>query len=47
MEIINEKTSWRCAQFGGQTAINPAGPMAKRGVKFYFVDGIDMAEDRG
>lgn len=36
------------AQFGGQTAINLAGPLAERGVKILgtSVDSIDMAEDR-
>ncbi len=49
MEIIEkEKPLGVIAQFGGQTAINLAGPLAKRGVKILgtSVEGIDMAEDR-
>ena len=49
MEIIDkEKPAGVIAQFGGQTAINLAGPLAKRGVKILgtSVDSIDMAEDR-
>lgn len=36
------------AQFGGQTAINLAGPLADAGVKILgsSVDSIDRAEDR-
>ena len=49
MEIINkEQPAGVIAQFGGQTAINLAGPLAERGVKILgtSVDSIDMAEDR-
>lgn len=49
MEVIRkEKPIGVIAQFGGQTAINLAGPLAARGVKILgtSVDGIDMAEDR-
>ncbi|MBS5189433.1 MAG: carbamoyl-phosphate synthase large subunit [Veillonella sp.] len=49
MEIIDkEQPAGVIAQFGGQTAINLAGPLAKRGVKILgtSVDSIDMAEDR-
>ena len=49
MEIIDkEQPVGVIAQFGGQTAINLAGPLAKRGVKILgtSVDSIDMAEDR-
>jgi len=49
MEVIRkEKPVGVIAQFGGQTAINLAGPLAKQGVKILgtSVDGIDMAEDR-
>lgn len=49
MEVIRkEKPVGVIAQFGGQTAINLAGPLAQRGVKILgtSVDGIDMAEDR-
>ena len=49
MEIIRkEKPVGVIAQFGGQTAINLAGPLAERGVNILgtSVDSIDMAEDR-
>lgn len=49
MEVIRkENPVGVIAQFGGQTAINLAGPLAKRGIKILgtSVDGIDMAEDR-
>ena len=49
MEIIRkENPVGVIAQFGGQTAINLAGPLAERGVKILgtSVDSIDMAEDR-
>ena len=49
MEIIRkENPVGVIAQFGGQTAINLAGPLAERGVNILgtFVDSIDMAEDR-
>lgn len=49
MEVIHkENPIGVIAQFGGQTAINLAGPLAERGVKILgtSVDSIDMAEDR-
>lgn len=49
MEVIRKENSVGViAQFGGQTAINLAGPLAQRGVKILgtSVDSIDMAEDR-
>ena len=49
MEIVRkENPVGVIAQFGGQTAINLAGPLAERGVKILgtSVDSIDMAEDR-
>lgn len=49
MEVIRKENSIGViAQFGGQTAINLAGPLAERGVKILgtSVDSIDMAEDR-
>ena len=49
MEIVRkENPVGVIAQFGGQTAINLAGPLADRGVKILgtSVDSIDMAEDR-
>nr|WP_127447958.1 carbamoyl-phosphate synthase large subunit [Veillonella sp. 3310] len=49
MEIIRkENPVGVIAQFGGQTAINLAGPLAERGVNILgtSVDRIDMAEDR-
>ena len=49
MEIIRkEKPVGVIAQFGGQTAINLAGPLAARDVNILgtSVDSIDMAEDR-
>lgn len=49
MEVIRkENPVGVIAQFGGQTAINLAGPLAQRGVKILgtSVDSIDMAEDR-
>ncbi|WP_298706028.1 carbamoyl-phosphate synthase large subunit [uncultured Veillonella sp.] len=49
MEVIRkENPIGVIAQFGGQTAINLAGPLAARGVKILgtSVDSIDMAEDR-
>ena len=49
MEIIRkENPVGVIAQFGGQTAINLAGPLAARGVNILgtSVDSIDMAEDR-
>ncbi|MBP2645504.1 MAG: Carbamoyl-phosphate synthase large subunit glutamine-dependent [Firmicutes bacterium] len=46
--IDKEKPAGVVVQFGGQTAINLAGPLAKAGVKIIgtSVDGIDKAEDR-
>lgn len=46
--IEKEKPVGVIAQFGGQTAINLAAPLAARGVKILgtSVDGMDMAEDR-
>ncbi|MBP2653659.1 MAG: Carbamoyl-phosphate synthase large subunit glutamine-dependent [Firmicutes bacterium] len=46
--IDKEKPEGVVVQFGGQTAINLAGPLAKAGVKIMgtSVDGIDRAEDR-
>ncbi|MBP2650673.1 MAG: Carbamoyl-phosphate synthase large subunit glutamine-dependent [Firmicutes bacterium] len=46
--IEKEKPEGVVVQFGGQTAINLAGPLAKAGVKIMgtSVDGIDRAEDR-
>lgn len=49
MEIIDkEKPEGVICQFGGQTAINLATPMAKRGIKIIGSsnESIDMAEDR-
>ena len=49
MEVIRkENPIGVIAQFGGQTAINLAGPLTERGVKILgtSVDSIDMAEDR-
>lgn len=49
MEVVRkENPVGVIAQFGGQTAINLAGPLAQRGVKILgtSVDSIDMAEDR-
>lgn len=49
MEVIRKENPIGVfAQFGGQTAINLAGPLAERGVKILgtSVDSIDMAEDR-
>ena len=49
MEIIRkENPVGVIAQFGGQTAINLAGPLSERGVNILgtSVDSIDMAEDR-
>lgn len=49
MEVIRkENPIGVIAQFGGQTAINLAGPLAEWGVKILgtSVDSIDMAEDR-
>lgn len=49
MEVIRkENPIGVIAQFGGQTAINLAGPLAERGVKILgtSVDSIDIAEDR-
>lgn len=49
MEIVRkENPVGVIAQFGGQTAINLAGPLAERGVNILgtSVDSIDMAEDR-
>lgn len=49
MEVIRkENPIGVIAQFGGQTAINLAGPLAERGVKILgtSVESIDMAEDR-
>ena len=39
---------WFSVQFGGQTAINLAGPLANRGVPILGSqpDSIDLAEDR-
>jgi len=46
--IEKEKPVGVICQFGGQTAINLAAPLAKRGVKVLgtSVNGMDMAEDR-
>lgn len=46
--IDKEKPEGVIVQFGGQTAINLAGPLADCGVKILgsSVDSIDMAEDR-
>lgn len=46
--IDKEQPDGIIVQFGGQTAINLAGPLAKSGVKIMgtSVDGIDCAEDR-
>ncbi len=49
MHIIEkEKPLGVIAQFGGQTAINLAGPLVERGVKLCGtdIDGVDLAEDR-
>lgn len=49
MEIIDkEKPEGVICQFGGQTAINLATPMAKQGVRIIGTsnEGIDLAEDR-
>lgn len=49
MEIIEkEKPEGVICQFGGQTAINLATPMAKQGVSIIGTsnEGIDLAEDR-
>lgn len=49
MEVIRKENPIGVIdQFGGQTAINLAGPLAERGVKILgtSVDSIDMAEDR-
>lgn len=49
MEIIEkEKPEGVICQFGGQTAINLASPMAKQGVRIIGTsnEGIDLAEDR-
>ncbi len=50
MHVIERETPVGVvAQFGGQTAINLAGPLAAAGVKILGTSaaGIDMAEDRG
>lgn len=46
--IDKEQPEGVIVQFGGQTAINLAGPLAKAGVKILgsSVDSIDQAEDR-
>lgn len=46
--VDKEKPEGIIVQFGGQTAINLAGPLAKCGVKIIgsSVDSIDRAEDR-
>ncbi|MDI6812173.1 MAG: carbamoyl-phosphate synthase large subunit [Desulfitobacteriaceae bacterium] len=46
--VEKEQADGVLVQFGGQTAINLAGPLAKAGVKILgtSVDSIDMAEDR-
>lgn len=46
--IEKEKADGVLVQFGGQTAINLAGPLSKAGVRIFGtpVDAIDMAEDR-
>ena len=49
MEIIEkEKPEGVICQFGGQTAINLATPMAKQGIRIIGTsnEGIDLAEDR-
>ena len=47
--IERERPIGVVAQFGGQTAINLAGPLAAAGVRILGTSagGIDMAEDRG
>lgn len=46
--LDKEKPQGIIVQFGGQTAINLAGPLAERGIKVLgtSVDSIDQAEDR-
>lgn len=46
--IDKEKPEGVIVQFGGQTAINLAGPLEKAGVRIFgtSVEGIDRAEDR-
>ncbi|MGE5598763.1 MAG: carbamoyl-phosphate synthase (glutamine-hydrolyzing) large subunit, partial [Bacteroidota bacterium] len=46
--IAREKPEGVIVQFGGQTAINLAGPLAAAGVRILgtSIDGIDLAEDR-
>lgn len=46
--VEKEKVDGVLVQFGGQTAINLAGPLSKAGVQIFGtpVDAIDMAEDR-
>lgn len=46
--VEKEKADGVLVQFGGQTAINLAGPLSQAGVKVLGspVDAIDMAEDR-
>ncbi|SMC74379.1 carbamoyl-phosphate synthase large subunit [Sporomusa malonica] len=46
--IDKEKPDGVIVQFGGQTAINLAGPLVRAGVKVFgtSVEGIDRAEDR-
>jgi carbamoyl-phosphate synthase large subunit len=49
LEVIKkEQPMGVIAQFGGQTAINLAGPLASRGIKVLgtSVEAMDMAEDR-
>lgn len=46
--VAKEKVAGVVVQFGGQTAINLAGPLAKAGVPIFGtpVSAIDLAEDR-
>lgn len=46
--VAKEQPEGVVVQFGGQTAINLAAPLAKHGVKILgtSIDAIDMAEDR-
>ncbi|MBS7727148.1 hypothetical protein KIN12_04390, partial [Vibrio cholerae] len=49
MHIIDlEKPEGVVVQFGGQTAINLAGPLAERGIKILgtSLEDLDRAEDR-
>ncbi|MHB8126452.1 MAG: carbamoyl-phosphate synthase large subunit [Desulfitobacteriaceae bacterium] len=49
LHVLNkEKADGVLVQFGGQTAVNLAGPLSRAGVRIIgtSVDAIDMAEDR-